>query len=121
MPARDALAASIPLLICLLPIYHRYYDCLVLALPLAWGIAFIGTRLSYFACFAVLCMAPFLASWPALLDRAATSGHVPARIASSWWWQTLAMPCQVWVLLALILVLLEALRRMPAEPPTPSR
>lgn len=118
--AREMVAASIPLLISLMPIYHRYYDCLVLVIPLACGIALIGTELNSVAWFIVLSMAPFIINWPYLLDGAVTHGHVPARIASSWWWQALVMPCQVWVLLALILVLLEALRRLPAELPIQS-
>ena len=112
---RDALAASIPMLICLLPVYHRYYDSLILALTLAWGIALIGTRLNRFAWFAVLSTAPFYVDWQYLVDVLGNGGHVPANVVSSWWWKTLIMPCQVWTLLAIILVLTGALRRMPAS------
>jgi len=116
----DALAASIPLLICLLPVYHRYYDCLVLTITLAWGIAFIGTRLNRLAWCAILGTAPFYVSWPYLLDAWGQSGRVPSQVASSWWWQTLVMPCQVWVLIALILVLIAALDRTTMGPSQPA-
>jgi hypothetical protein len=116
----DALAAGIPLLICLLPVYHRYYDCLVLTIVLAWGIAFIGTRLNALAWCAVLSTAPFYVSWPYLLDVLAQSGRVSLQTASSWWWQTLVMPCQVWILMALILVLIAALDRTTIGPARPA-
>jgi hypothetical protein len=35
----EMLAAGIPGILCLLPVYHRYYDAVIMVIPLAWAVS----------------------------------------------------------------------------------
>ncbi|HEY1679249.1 MAG TPA: glycosyltransferase family 87 protein [Candidatus Sulfotelmatobacter sp.] len=95
--------------IALLPVYHRFYDAAMLAVPLAWCMLnrFDKAR----ARLTLLLMAPFLIPGAALLQQLAANGRLPASIAGSWWWNCLVMPHETWMILAIALVLMYAIKR----------
>jgi hypothetical protein len=116
---RDALLLAAPVaVLTLLPVYHRYYDATILMIPLAWAIAAVaeaGTAVSRRrrAMIVLALIAPFVlpVGWATNLVR---RGHVPPSIAEQPWWQIAVMPLQVWLLVALAIVLISA---MSASPP----
>jgi hypothetical protein len=91
--------------ISLLPVYHRFYDAVLLVLPLCWVcISFRKSRM--FAILSLLLMAPFLIPGGTLLERMQTDERIPSALAQHWWWGMIVMPHQVWMLLLLSVTLL---------------
>jgi hypothetical protein len=54
---------------------------------------------------------PFLIPGGTLLEQIELRGYVSAAVRSAWWWNAMVMPHQVWILVILSVVLLEAMRR----------
>ena len=94
--------------IALLPVYHRFYDAALLAIPLCWCMLNALERSS--ARLALLLMVPFLIPGSALLQQLAVRGHVAASVAGSWWWNCLVMPHETWLIVAIALALIYAIR-----------
>jgi len=93
----------------LLPIYHRFYDAVVLIIPLAWLFGNWGKLergVKAVVCFALL---PFLLPGGTMLQVLLSEKRVPASVASAWWWRLVVLPHEVWALIALSLVLLYAM------------
>ncbi len=103
-------------IICLLPVYHRFYDAALLVVPLCWCISRIVGQSTTIPKIALLLMVPFLAPGTAFLQQLAARGHVPGTVANSWWWDRVVMPHQTWTLLLLVLVLLCGMSRGPSSP-----
>lgn len=101
--------------IALLPVYHRFYDAALLAVPLSWCIANIDGREKKTARAASLLMAAFLVPGAAFLQQLAVKGRVSNVLTNSWWWNCVIMPHETWVLLALSVVLLYGIRTAPAN------
>jgi hypothetical protein len=92
-------------IISVLPIYHRFYDAALLVLPLCW--VFISFRKARsFAVMSLLLMVPFLVPGGTLLEVAQNERRIPAAFTNHWWWGTIIMPHQVWLLLFLSVLLL---------------
>ena len=90
----------------LLPVYHRFYDAAVLIVPMCWCLTRPAGKLKNAAVFSLILMIPFLAPGAAWLQLLALQGKIGAAITSSWWWDGLIMPHEVWALLFLGLILL---------------
>lgn len=105
----DMLALATIAVIGLLPLYHRLYDASVLAIPLCWCIREWQGTMRRLATLSLLLMAPFLLPTAALLDEAARNGWVPESLQRSSIWETLIMPHQTWLLVALCIVMLCAM------------
>jgi hypothetical protein len=89
----------------LLPVYHRFYDAVLLVLPLCWMVAsYRKARLP--AILALLLMAPFLIPGGTLLQTMQINGRIPSTLSERWWWDTIVMPHEIWALFFLSLVLL---------------
>lgn len=98
----------------LFPVYHRFYDAFLLILPLCWSLReFSGPR-NRFARGAFLLMLPFLVPGGSALEQFQASGKVPQAVVESWYWTGIVMPHQIWLLLALSLLLLRSM----SEPPS---
>jgi hypothetical protein len=102
----ELLALGAIALICLMPVYHRFYDAAVLVIPLCWCLSRPPGKLKGIAGTALLLMAPFLVPGTAILQQAALHGRVPDAVIQSWWWTRVVMPHEAWTLLLLCLVLL---------------
>jgi hypothetical protein len=98
--SRELLDLSAIAVISLLPVYHRFYDASLLALPLCWAIMTFRKR-RRFAVLSLLLMLPFLVPGGTILQAMADSGRIPAGLANRWWCQSFLMAHQVWALLLL--------------------
>lgn len=111
----DLLALGAISALALLPVYHRFYDAALLAVPLGWCIAnAVGPR-SATARTGLLLMVPFLAPGTAFLQHLADRAYVSDAVAHSWWWNDVVMPHETWSLLLLFFVLLYGMWRR--DPP----
>jgi len=108
-PAGDALAAAVPLILSLLPVYHRYYDALILVLPLGWAIANLATRRNVHAIAVLICTVPFYVSSAFALDALQRHHYVPGILLHSIIWSLILMPMQTWLLIAMALVLMHCM------------
>jgi hypothetical protein len=88
----------------LLPVYHRFYDAVLLVLPLCWVVAsYRKARLP--AILALLLMVPFLIPGGTILQTMQINGRIPSTFSEHWWWDTIVMPHEIWALFFLGLVL----------------
>jgi len=117
-PGRELTVLAFLGVICLLPVYHIFYDAVVLVLPLCWAVRALGTRQKRWAIATIVLALPFLVSGAAALHVLAKTGRVPAHWASSWWWRALLLPHQPYLLLAMGIVLALALRSEAKEAAT---
>jgi len=95
--------------IALLPVYHRFTDGILLILPLCWAIATDDHQLQKITRVVLLLLLPFLLPGASLLHTLAKYQGAIDRLASSWWWQRIVVPHEVWAILAISVVLLFAL------------
>jgi hypothetical protein len=105
-PTPDLLALGAISVIALLPVYHRFYDAALLAVPLGWCIANAAGTQRAIAKVSLFLMVPFLAPGTAFLQRLADQGCVSDAFTHSWWWNDVVMPHETWSLLLLFFVLL---------------
>jgi hypothetical protein len=101
----DFLDLSAIAVMSLLPVYHRFYDAVLLVLPLCWVVAsYRKARLP--AILALSLMVPFLIPGGTILQTMQNNGRIPSTLSERWWWDTIVMPHEIWALLFLGLVLL---------------
>ena len=96
--------------VALLPVYHRFYDASMLAVPLCWCIVNLVGKSKVFARLALLLMTPFLFPGSSFLQQMAVQGKVPATLTGSWLWNCIIVPHETWALLLLSFVLIYAVR-----------
>jgi hypothetical protein len=105
----DLLFFSSLIVLGLLASYHRFYDATLLILPLLWSlIAWSGLQKKA-ARLSLLLISPFLVPGAVILKELIGSGYLPRDWESSWWWNSLVMPHQVWLLAGLSICLTYAL------------
>jgi hypothetical protein len=100
----DVLKISAISILTLVPIYHRTYDALLLAWPLAWAILLIRNHRRQLI--VLLMIAPFLVPGPILLANLAQAGRIPPALSTQWWWTAFVLSHEVWDLILLSIVLL---------------
>jgi hypothetical protein len=111
----DILDISALAVISLLPVYHRFYDAALLALPGCWAfVSYRKTRPA--AIFGLLLMLPFLIPGGTFLETLETSGRIPPEFIHHWWWEAFIMAHQVWLLLALGVLLIHQMTSQPRQP-----
>jgi hypothetical protein len=96
----------------LIPIYHRFYDAVLLMLPLAWSLLLVHKRLITVVTLATI--VPFFVPGPIFLADLALSGRIPLTIAKGWWWNTIVLPHEVWDLILVAVLLLYFMWREPS-------
>ena len=101
----DLLDLSAIVVASLLPVYHRFYDAVLLVLPLCWVFASYR-KARVFGILTLLLMAPFLIPGGTILQTMQTNGRIPSTLPDHWWWNTIVMPHEIWALFFLSLVLL---------------
>ena len=107
-PRNELLALATVAVLGLLVTYHRYYDAVLLALPVAWAISAIGTRSWGEGIAAVVLCADFMFPIQTALHQWQQDGLVPAWLTGSPLWDRILLTQQVWALILLTLVLLSA-------------
>lgn len=96
--------------VALLPVYHRFYDAALLAVPLCWCIANVGGDSKIFAKLALPLMTPFLFPGSAFLQQLAAQGRVPVSLTNSWLWNCVVVPHETWALLLMSALLIYAVK-----------
>ncbi len=102
---RRALALGLLAVITLLPVYHRYYDALLLLLPLAWAARAWPTPQRRWAWPVVLLIAPLFVPGAAVLNLLADRARLPDALADSAVFHRLILPHQAWLIFALAVVM----------------
>ena len=112
---RELAGLSFLAVLSLLPIYHVFYDAVILALPLCWAVRLTATPLRRWGIAIIGLVLPFLLSGAAALAVFSGSGGPLAPYAQTWWFRTLLLPHQPYLLAALAVVMVAALYRAAAE------
>jgi hypothetical protein len=102
----------------LIPIYHRFYDAVLLIWPLAWSMFLVRNRRVQAA--TLIMIAPFLVPGAVFLATLTQAGRIPTALSSQWWWTTLVLSHEAWDLILLSVVLLCFLaveNRQPSPQP----
>lgn len=110
------LFASVLSLLTLLMAYHRYYDAVLLALPLAWSLARLSSWPRRSAQVALMLLIPLSVSGVGALNVLIRKGWIQPRVSDQWWWGGLVMAHQVWLLCGLTVWLLLVLWRKSRAP-----
>lgn len=113
-PGRELLALSLVAVLCLLVTYHRYYDAVLIALPIAWAIAVLPRQRALALAVLVLC-ADFLVPTQTALHDLQQRGLVPEWLSTGPLWNTVLITQHVWALVLLAAVLLWAARTVPDD------
>ncbi len=106
-PNRELLAMSLVAVLCLLVTYHRYYDAVLVVLPIAWGLSVLPTHRGLGLAVLLLC-ADFLLPAQTALHDLQQRGLIPDQLASGPLWDTVLITQHVWALVLLAAVLLWA-------------
>ncbi|MGH9496277.1 MAG: glycosyltransferase family 87 protein [Candidatus Sulfotelmatobacter sp.] len=96
--------------VALLPVYHRFYDASLLAIPLCWCILSAAREAKLHSRLALLLMLPFLFPGSAFLQQLAVRGTIPNSWTNSWLWKCVLVPHETWAILLLSLVLIYAMK-----------
>lgn len=116
------LAASGVGLLMLLPVYHRYYDAVLLMPLLALVVnALVRDRSDRLMGVIALAMLPLVQPLPSLLAVLHQKGVIPEALHASWPWQQLVLQHQSWCLLiAAIVLVVWTIRRVPGQGTDPA-
>jgi hypothetical protein len=108
---QDLLALSVVAVLCLLVAYHRYYDAVLLAFPVAWALSVLagGHRLEGVA--VLLLSADFILPFQTALHDMQQNQRLPVWLTGGPLWETVLMSQHVWALVLMTVVLLFAAAR----------
>ncbi len=109
-PDRGLLILSGVAVLCLLVTYHRYYDAVLLVIPVAWAVSRLRSSPAIAITALVLC-ANFLLPLQTAFHDIAGRGILPAWLTGSAIWETVVMTQHVWALVLLAVVILFAAAR----------
>ena len=100
------LQLSALMIIAILPVYHRFVDAVIIALPVCWALSDRRQSVTFIRSLVLVSAAPFLIPGPALMDTAARQYLIPSSVISSWWWQVILLPHQAWTAFFMAVLLL---------------
>src|SRR5262249_20861067 len=86
------------------------YDAVVLVIVLGW-IANRWQQHPVTRVFVILCLVPFLVPGGTMMEVLQAQRLIVPAVASSWWWNLIMLPHQIWSLLVLGLTLLLTMIR----------
>ena len=107
--ATSLLSLALLLTLLLLPTYHRSYEAAALLVSSGWILAAWHGQHRALARVAFSLTLLFLLPGPVLLQNFVDTGLISRSMSQSWWWNTIAMPHQIWALCLLSLVMLYAM------------
>ena len=112
----DLLSFGIVAVLGLLATYHRYYDAVLLVLPIAWAISTLGTSRWREGTLALVLCADFLLPAQTALNELQQRGFIPDWLADSLVWESVLMAQHAWALVLLAILLLRAAVRTARIP-----
>lgn len=107
-PRHELLAVATIAVLSLLVAYHRYYDAVLLVLPIAWAISSLGTARQIQGAGVLLLSADFLIPAQTALHELQQGGALPAWLTDVWWWETVVLAQHAWSLALMVPILLYA-------------
>lgn len=96
----------------LVPLYHRFYDAALLMFPVAWAIMAIRGAAARYARIILIAAVPFLVPGAALLRVFEQDNSFVAALSGRWWWSIFVAAHQAWLILAILIALLFAVRKL---------
>ena len=103
----ELISLSMTSVISLLVVYHRFYDAVLLVLPLALAVQLIAQRTQRAAGWTLLALcAVFFVPGSVVLSAAALKGWAPPALTGSWLWENILLPHETWALLAMAILLI---------------
>jgi hypothetical protein len=113
------LSLSMVAVLTLMLVNHRFYDAVLLLIPLAWAINAAALRPRDALPWCVLALlVPFFLNAATALHWFADAGRLPGWLIEGWWWERLLLPHQGWAILGIAIVLLIAQRTHRRSAPT---
>jgi len=107
-PSDKLLAPAVIATLSLLVTYHRYYDAVILALPIAWAMMVWQTGQRRLAVVALVLCADFILPVQTALHDFEQRQVLPSAVTDGFLWQSVLMTQHVWALVILAAVLLLA-------------
>ena len=92
--------------IVLISSYHRLADASVLVLLIIYIILAHDTQYRKYSNLLILLLVPFYLPGPRYLEILVGNGTIPSSIATSWWWNGLVLPYQVYCLLLMSIIMM---------------
>ena len=101
----------------LLPVYHRFMDAGILLIPVAWALSELEGELRNSAAACLLLASPFLVPGASVLHVFMDRYDALQRLSRTWFWESLILTHEAWLILLLSAVLIMARyhRRAPAQ------
>jgi hypothetical protein len=96
----------------LLPVYHRFTDAGLLAVPVAWALREMQGERRGFAAGCLLLASPFLIPGATMLQEFSRRSAILENLSRSRWWDWFILPHECWLILMLCVVLLTV-RSLP--------
>jgi glycosyl transferase family 87 len=112
---QQLLALSVVAVLALLVAYHRYYDAVLLAFPVAWGLSALASTRRREAAAVLLLSADFVLPFQSALHELEQDQRLPAWLTGGPLWENVLLIQHVWALVLMTLVLLFAAARERAE------
>jgi hypothetical protein len=110
-PRHELLAISIVAVLGLLVTYHRYYDAVLLAIPIAWAFSVLGTARWRQGAIVLVLSLDFVVPAQTTLHDLQQRGLVPAALIDTAFWEIVVLAQQAWTLVLVTMVLLWAAMR----------
>jgi hypothetical protein len=107
-PHQELLALSIVAILGLLATYHRYYDAVILALPLAWAFCAVRSARQWQAIAILLLCSVFILPIPTNLWDLQQAGSLPTWLVGNVLWEPVILAHEVWALVLMVPVLIWA-------------
>ena len=107
----DLLSLAVVTVLGLLVAYHRYYDAVLLAIPIAWAASSIGTPQRRWAIVVLVLSADFILPLQSIFYEIGQSGILPTSLTDGLFWNAVVLAQHVWALALMVVVLLVAAYR----------
>jgi hypothetical protein len=104
----ELLGLSLVAVLSLLVTYHRYYDAVLLALPIAWGVSVLATPLRNLGLAVLAIGVVFVAPSLGALRELELAGRIPVWLTNNAAWAGLVLPHHAWAVVLIGVILLAA-------------
>jgi hypothetical protein len=94
--------------ICLLPVYHRFYDASLLVFPLFWSLSNSSEATKPYRRLVLLLLLPFAFPGAWALETLQNARRIPVFLTEKWWWEPVVLGHEIWAILLLALLLVIA-------------
>ncbi len=104
----DLIALAFVAVLGLLVTYHRYYDAVLLVVPIAWACSVLWSPARWMGVLVLLFSADFLLPLQTILHEAGAAGWLPGAWTTGPLWTAVVLAQHAWALVAMAVVLLAA-------------